>query len=665
MSIIYRPEIDGLRTVAVMLVIFHHLGWSFLPGGYIGVDVFFVISGYLITKIVANEIRNGRFSIGNFYKRRVLRLAPAYFLVLVVTSIVSAIVMLPAELVNYFKSVVWSTSFAANIYMWKEVGGYFGVSSEAVPLLHLWSLAVEEQFYIFWPIILFLIIKFIPKKFIAALLLLSVFLGVGISEWGVNNYRAGSYYLMPTRAFELLMGAFLVFLPERKWSLQIRSIMSIAGLAFIFYSAITYSTKILFPGVNAILPCLGTALVLVFCQSKSDIAGRFLSTSPMTLMGKISYPAYLWHWPIIAFLNLYMIEINFLIGVLVMTVTVVLSSLTYLYCENPAKRFNRYTVKKIVGYGFLAPALSFLFVTNYVNLKHGWPQRFPESMNLKSEALQSLSHKIRLRCIEGNSANPFPENECILGNKNRPVDFLLIGDSHANHFTGMLDVMAKDAGIRGYEITQIATIYLPDLGIDYEIDGKKFEYKNFEVRNNFLKNLISKKRYKAVILAGSYTQNYKEGGGKYFSKIDPGFSNDIFERQFEQAIIKIKNSGARIFLIKGNPILDGVNYDCSLSNERFNIKKNCSFDIKIHQKQFKKWSHFVDILFVKYPDLVIIDPAKIMCNEISCFSEINGIPLYRDGNHLNHIGSELIGSLYIEKFGNPLSIISDKKLTGR
>ena len=151
MKFSYRPEIDGLRTLAVMLVILHHLGLNALSGGYVGVDVFFVISGYLITGILYSDIQNGSFSISRFYKRRVIRLAPAYFLVLFTTSLAALIFMLPAELLNYFKSVIYSTFFAANFFMWQEVGGYFGGNSDVVPLLHLWSLGVEEQFYIFFP----------------------------------------------------------------------------------------------------------------------------------------------------------------------------------------------------------------------------------------------------------------------------------------------------------------------------------------------------------------------------------------------------------------------------------------------------------------------------------------------------------------------------------
>lgn len=658
MSITYRPEIDGLRTVSVMLVILHHLGWSVVPGGFVGVDVFFVISGYLITKIVSTEIRDGTFSVGNFYKRRIIRLAPAYFLVLAVTTIASLLVMLPAELLGYFESVVYSIFFIANFYIWQEVGGYFGGPSELVPLLHLWSLAVEEQFYIFWPLGLLVILKIVPARFVLALLAVVVLAGLAVSEWGVQNYRAAAYYLMPTRAFELLLGALLVFLPARNWGGVTRNIMGLAGLALILYAAVTYSKEKLFPGFSAIVPILGASLILVFSEAKSDLAGRLLSTSPMTSIGRISYPAYLWHWPMIAFLNIYMVEIDLVVGIYVLAATLALSFLTHIYFENPAKRLNRHAVKKIVGYGFGVPALAFFGLASHGASEEGWPQRFPQSLNLKSEALHSAADRIRGRCNQGGVTDPKPEDQCVLGVADRPVDFLLIGDSHANHFTGMLDVMAKNAGVRGYDITQSNTLYLPDAKSYYLLDGERREYENFELRNAYLTQLIAEKKYKAVILAASFANHYDSSD---FSAESGAVPKQVFEQKLEKAIMLIQDSGAVPYLIKGSPVLDGVVHNCTLKNQRFGLGADCDLEIEKHRAHFRNWNLLVDKLAAKYPKMLVIDPTKVMCNEVSCFTEINGIPLYKDSNHLNYMGSELIGQLYIARFGNPLSTLHGTK----
>jgi peptidoglycan/LPS O-acetylase OafA/YrhL len=242
----YRPEIEGLRALSVMLVILHHLGVPFVSGGYVGVDIFFVISGYLITHTLISESQQGKFSIGGFYKKRIIRLAPAYFAVVTIVTVVSAVLLLPSELTAYAKSALASTFFLANIFMWKETDGYFGESAETIPLLHLWSLAVEEQFYIFWPIIILILSSFIRSKHYIILVLSIVVLGVIASEWATHNTPVAAYFLMPTRAFELLIGAALIFLPVIPTNSGLKNIASLLGIGLIFLSAIILVKKPIF-----------------------------------------------------------------------------------------------------------------------------------------------------------------------------------------------------------------------------------------------------------------------------------------------------------------------------------------------------------------------------------------------------------------------------------
>ncbi len=655
MEIKYRPEVDGLRTISVMLVIFHHLGWEFFSGGYIGVDIFFVISGYLITSIITKDIQKGSFSISDFYKRRVIRIAPAYFLVLIITSIVSTLILLPAELTNYFKSANYSILFSANFYMWQEVGGYFGSQSNIVPLLHLWSLAVEEQFYILWPPILIISLRLIKIQNIWIPLSLAILGTVYLSEWGVQNYRAASYYLMPTRVFELLIGALINFLPKINWSAKTRNTLGIIGLGIILFPATILTKDSLFPGVSALFPCIGAFSILFFCKESDDIVGRILARRFMVSIGKISYPAYLWHWPIIAYLNIYKIEFNVLISLAVLAATFTLAYLTYLYIETPIKRLNTHSSGKVIGFGFCLPALSIFFASSIAQANQGWPSRFQESLNIKSAALKSWTHKMRGRCNEGPPNNPLPEDSCVLGLKDRPVDFLLIGDSHANHFTSMINIMAKDAGLRGYDITQSQTIFLPETK-SFQIQGRKrVEILNFEIRNQKLKKIIEERKYKAVVLGGSFANYYINGDFQSSNNKD---SKKVFETKFKESIELIENSGSSVFIIKGSPFLKEVQYDCDLSNERFSTTNSCKNSLELHRKHFEKWETFLMGLKLEHPTIKIIDPTKIICNEKYCNTQINGIPLYRDNNHLNHMGSELIGNLYIEKLGNPLKSIN-------
>jgi peptidoglycan/LPS O-acetylase OafA/YrhL len=651
----YRPEIDGLRAVSVLLVILHHLGFSAVSGGYIGVDVFFVISGYLISKIVASQIQDGSFSLKNFYKRRIIRLAPAYFLVLAITTLASMMVMLPAELLAYFKSVIFSTLFSANFFMWREVGGYFGVLADHVPLLHLWSLAVEEQFYIFWPLVLLALFKVVRAKHIWIVVAIAALVGLWVSEWGVNNYRAAAYYLMPTRAFELMIGALITFLPRLRVNAGIANSATLLGLVLIMHPALTYTKESFFPGLNALSPCLGAALIIAFSSNTGDVVGRVLASAPLNFVGRISYPAYLWHWPLIVFLKIYLVEINIYIAVGVVAVTLLLSALTYWYAEKPAKKMQDFQFSKVAVCGFFLPAVLFLSITQFAEIERGWPSRFDESLNVRSEAILSYSNKIRGRCNEGNVTNPFPPEDCVLGVNKPGVDILLIGDSHANHYTGMIDVMAKDAGLRGYDITQSQTIYLPEARRFYVQDGQEVEHLNFYARNKILQQKISQGKYKHVVLGSSFSISLK--GAEYSLDGDDHRSGkQVFQSQLERAITEIIESGAVPYIIKGNPYYSWAIQSCTLNNQRFQLYEKCNMDIVEYRKIFEEWTSSLDILKKKFPQIVVIDPALVMCDELNCFSELEGVPLYRDGGHLNHIGSKLIGEIYIKRLGNPFRV---------
>lgn len=404
-AIKYKPHIDGLRAVAVLLVIFHHLGdWGVTQGGFIGVDVFFVISGFLITSIVKVDIESGRFSFGAFYKRRVVRLAPAYYTVLLATTIAALVWMLPAELLAYAESVVASSVFLANFHMWKEVGGYFGANAETTPLLHLWSLAVEEQFYLFWPVVLLIGHRLFSNRWMLWAVVVVAVVGTVASQWGVLHAPAAAYYLLSTRFFELALGAVLAYLPASKLSRKSATVVSLAGLALIAYAALAYGVHTLFPGYKALVPVLGAALLLRCAEG--TIVGAGLSTPAATLIGRISYPAYLWHWPIIAFLHLNDISITVPVGLGLLTMTLVLSWLTYRFFELPARRFLILPPKRVVLAGAVVPILVAVACGALVFLQQGFPSRFSDSLSRKSEALHASASKARGACNEGPIAAP-------------------------------------------------------------------------------------------------------------------------------------------------------------------------------------------------------------------------------------------------------------------
>jgi peptidoglycan/LPS O-acetylase OafA/YrhL len=293
----YRADIDGLRAVAVLSVLAFHIRLHGIQGGFVGVDVFFVISGYLISSIVFTEIAESRYSIVSFYERRIRRIFPALFALLGVFSVFAVIYLLPNELVAYNKSMLAATLSASNFYFWRH-SSYFD-SPTSYPLLHTWSLAVEEQFYILFPLFLLLVRKVFPTRLRLSVIVLFVASLIASAVVVLQNPTT-AFYMPYTRAWELLLGTLisLGMFPSLKQAWQ-RNLATLAGMGLIAYSVIFFTEQTLFPGLSALAPCVGSALIIGAGESGSSVVGKILSWRPVVFVGLISYSLYLWHWPVI------------------------------------------------------------------------------------------------------------------------------------------------------------------------------------------------------------------------------------------------------------------------------------------------------------------------------------------------------------------------------
>lgn len=659
MSIAYRPDIDGLRAIAVLLVIFNHLGWSLFSGGYIGVDIFFVISGYLITIILTREIQSQQFSIARFYKKRVVRLAPAYFTVLSVASVVAWQVMLPGELTEYFESVMYATLLLANIYMRKEVGDYFSPNVENVPLLHLWSLGVEEQFYIFWPLVLWMFFAKSSRKYLWLMISISIVVLLAYAQLKLIQNPAKAYYSMPVRAFELLLGALITCLPQPKLSKKLLQGFVWVGVIVLFIAAIYFDKHTPFPGLMALIPCLATAIVIYLGQSVPS-SNLLLSNRLSTWVGKISYPLYLWHWPIIVLFGIYMLPLNLEYQIIIVLLSMLLAYLTYALVEKPLKRFVMAKNYKVIILGFLIPASVFISVALTVKSNDGFPDRFPPSVQAKQEALHSYAHLIRKKCMDTGDSKVLPDpKDCVLGQSKEEVDFLLIGDSHANAYTAMLDEWAKDANLRGYDITQSSTFYLPGIKrFVFELKQWK-ELSKFQERNDAITAHLKNTHYPMIIMAGSYASYF----GDEF-KLKDGVhqsEKDIFKGGLLKALEIAHQSSDQVILLNDVPRLDwdDIPSDCNIRNEILNRHAPCTVSKASYETHLKQFNQVVAEAKIKYPRLKVIDPNKIICDQQACKIMLNNVPLYRwkDDNHINDQGSRQLGVEYLKKFGNPLKDI--------
>lgn len=299
----YRSDIDGLRAVAVLSVVSYHLGISSFRNGFMGVDVFYVISGYLITSLISKDLAAGRFSIVTFYERRTRRIFPALFTVLFFCILAASILFYPEELTRFGKSLLATTFFVSNLYFWHSArpAGYFDTSVAPQPLLHTWSLAVEEQFYLLFPVTLYFLFRWARKR-INKYLFIFCALSFVLNLWATQHRPVAAFYWLMPRAWELLLGALLAMkaVPLIQ-SRTIREILALLGIGMVVTSVWLPLGGLAFPGYIALLPCIGTALVIYAGETGPSFVARFLSLKPVVFIGVISYSLYLWHWPVIVF----------------------------------------------------------------------------------------------------------------------------------------------------------------------------------------------------------------------------------------------------------------------------------------------------------------------------------------------------------------------------
>jgi peptidoglycan/LPS O-acetylase OafA/YrhL len=443
----YRPDIDGLRAVAVIVVLAFHIGLSRFSGGFVGVDVFFVISGYLISSIILADIDASRFTIKAFYERRIRRIFPALFAMLAVSSVVAYIYLLPSELVDYAKSMLAATGSASNLYFWQH-SGYFE-SPLSKPLLHTWSLAVEEQFYLSFPLILLLVRRFFPHRLRTAVILL-FFVSLVIScVIAVRNPKT-AFYMPYTRAWELLLGTLLSLrIFPRLESPWLRNTATLAGLGMILWSVLFYTHDTVFPGLSALLPCVGSGLIIWAGEAGTSLVGLLLSWRPVVFIGLISYSLYLWHWPIIvlrsmgmlmgvsainlghwAFFSAHRLDMLIDIGI-----SFVLAVLSWKFVEGPFRngplRLSGRPLFALAG-GVMALLLA---CAAWTVQARGFRGRFPDQALQVASALDSNQGNTSIRtgvCFITTEYHfeKYDFKTCLREDQQK-TNYLLLGDSHS------------------------------------------------------------------------------------------------------------------------------------------------------------------------------------------------------------------------------------------
>lgn len=418
----YRPDIDGLRAIAVLSVIFFHTGFTAFSGGYVGVDVFFVISGFLITRLLIKEIlETGRIDFLRFYLRRVRRLLPAFFFTLIFSSILSVWLLAPLQLEGYGASLIHSVISVSNIYFYSE-SGYFDTTAALKPLLHTWSLGVEEQFYFIWPFSLLLLA---PRKLlIPVFIVLAGLISLYFSEAMVAGHSDAVFFLMPFRIFEFSIGAILVWMtPKVPLKPIILNGLLFLGLALIAYSVFGYNEKTTFPGISALLPCIGAALCIY--AGNAQLVGKVLRNRLFVGIGLISYSLYLAHWPIIVFYKIIRVEeLSTLNSILLVVVSFAIAVFMYFWIEKPFRKVKSSNAYFLLTCAFLSLALSYLGASMWAN--EGWAWR--SWAGISSDMIKKnrgLRFQVRQKICDRKGWERCDDLV------NGSINALIIGDSHA------------------------------------------------------------------------------------------------------------------------------------------------------------------------------------------------------------------------------------------
>ncbi|MEJ0026934.1 MAG: acyltransferase family protein [Rhizomicrobium sp.] len=454
----HRNDIDGLRALAILPVLFYHANiWPF-ASGYVGVDVFFVISGYLITGLILREQDGAGFSLADFYDRRIRRILPALGVVLFASTIVALIVLLPDELREFGRNLMASALFYANIRDWQDGAQYFAPQAGENPLLHVWSLAVEEQFYLVWPPLLILLARF--RKSLPAVILVAAAasLALALILHVTQNDPRAAFYLLPPRAWELLAGAFLstgVAAPLR--SAAARHGAAAAGFALIL-------AAVLLPGADAssqllhsFVATLGTAVLLFASEGGGNIVGDALATRLPVFVGRISYSLYLWHWPALVYARLYLHrEPTFAEAAAILAAVFAASILSWRYVEQPIRRRRAVWRGRPFSFAAAGIGIGFFAVTAVVFMWfHGLPWRMPPDIRALDAVIQ--------RPMPGRWCRP--QDNCVSGNAAFVGEAVLIGDSHARVLSPVLKRFAAERHLRLRETTRPGCLPLPGIRI--------------------------------------------------------------------------------------------------------------------------------------------------------------------------------------------------------
>ena len=667
MKLTYRPEIDGLRAIAVGAVILYHaqitiLGYQPFKGGFIGVDIFFVISGYLITCIILKElVTTGSFSFKHFYERRIRRILPVLLLVMMVSIPFAWMYLLPSSFIDFSKSILYSLGFSSNFYFHYSGQIYGAESSLLKSFLHTWSLSVEEQFYILFPIVLLVIFKYF-RQYLIHILILGFAISLGLADWGSRNHPSFNFYVLPTRGWELLTGSILAYFEltrgRRSEIKTLNLILPSIGLLLIVHSILFFNDKMFHPSFYTLSPIIGVSLIIWFSNIKEEIITKILSTKLFVGIGLISYSLYLWHYPIFAFariidFNQESLFYNLLVGIIIL----VLSIFSYYFVERPARNKNS---KLKVVLSLILISIFILVITNFnVINKNGFKNRTPEILSnelAEKDALKKLKNLENKECHDNIDGCKF--------NTNSNKKIYSFGDSHMGSLIYDLKdkIIKKDYQFITFSIG--ACLYFPGFNL---VNSKTM--KVYRKCNNAyfqkVKEILSKDKNSIVIFGGRlplYLSNYQfdnqEGGieGKEWKKKYVSIDrNENIQTSFKNEILELSKNN-KIILIYPIPEV-GWDPNKQIYNQWIKQRFNKNFNLINVTTSYEVFKNRTNSSFelldsIQGDNIYRVYPHTLFCDTTiknRCVTHDDMNIFYADDDHPSIKGAEMINDLIMKE----------------
>lgn len=634
-------EIQGLRGISIIAVMLFHFGLTSLPGGYIGVDMFFVISGFVIARLIHTDLVARTFSLGRFYKNRAVRLLPNLLAMILASIVISYYVLKPYDFIQYAKSLQFSGVYLTNMVFARQQG-YFDISREVKPLLHSWSLSIEEQFYLFFPLLLMFWYKVKNYKFLILLSLLIV--SFAAKFWSIEHDAINSFYSFPGRVWEFMIGALTAFAPEQiKNRLKNNERLPLLAILLIALSLLFLDDKLAYAGLLVFVPCVATAILII--SSTDTKVGAVLSSKSLVFIGTISYSLYLWHWPILVLLRNSDVQLNAYQQLpILLAATAVISFLAWKYIEYPFHmNKNRYSGKRMA----LTTGLFTVFCAasgGYIYVNEGFESRFPSwveirknlnDFNIERTTGVKISALSPCSLIGNESENV---RSCALfGDMKSQQRILILGDSHVTAWYPAFDMAAQQKHYLG--VYSSLPGCPPIFGIHSDDAGRNMCEDNLEPK---LANLLASYHIGKVYLIANWSM-YSEGNringilqrpthfisDAEIESRDAMSSKAVMEKALMKTVAFFHKRNIEVVIVQSVPVLPKVIQD---------LPENFMIPLQVYQKQNSFMLDTVNKLQTSF-NTRLINPGDVLCASGTCVTRMNGNVLYKDNNHISEAGA--------------------------